>query len=152
MSPRFSPSLPIAFAFITLLTAAAPPAPVPLRLSAADLDREVTPLHDGLAVYALPTHPGTVLLLGRRDRDGEAEQHATRDDEIIVRQGHASITVGGTLTGYREVSPGEWRGGQLAGGQTFPLAPGDVLWIPAGVPHQMHVPAHGQITYLTLKI
>lgn len=72
-------------------------------------------------------------------------------DIFIVKSGHAKITVGGHVTGNRETAPAEWRGGDISGGADYPLAPGDVLFIPAGVPHKMLVAPKASITYLTVK-
>jgi quercetin dioxygenase-like cupin family protein len=36
-------------------------------------------------------------------------------------------------------------------GQVYNLAPGDVLWIPAGIPHQVRVPTGSAIEYLVFK-
>jgi quercetin dioxygenase-like cupin family protein len=59
--------------------------------------------------------------------------------------------MGGRVQGNRETAPDEWRGGTIEGGRTYELAPGDVVWIPAGVPHQVLVPAGGSFDYLVVK-
>jgi quercetin dioxygenase-like cupin family protein len=38
-----------------------------------------------------------------------------------------------------------------AGGQVHPLAAGDIVHIPAGIPHSFLVPAGKHITYVLLK-
>jgi len=43
----------------------------------------------------------------------------------------------GELEGAEEVSPGQFKGGWIVGGRTVALAPGDVVHIPAQVPHQL---------------
>jgi mannose-6-phosphate isomerase-like protein (cupin superfamily) len=42
---------------------------------------------------------------------------------------------GGTVIGGKTTEPGEVRGSDLKGGETFHLTKGDVIVIPAGTPH-----------------
>ena len=49
---------------------------------------------------------------------------------------HAAFRVGGKVEGNKETAPGEWRGGKISGAKAYAMGPGDVLWIPAGAPHQ----------------
>jgi hypothetical protein len=53
--------------------------------------------------------------------------------------------------GAKEIAPNELRGGTIVGGRTFELSPGDVLWIPAGMGHQVVVPKGGSFDYLAVK-
>ena len=46
---------------------------------------------------------------------------------------------------------GEYVGTALTGGELHPLAVGDVVHIPAGIPHSFLVPAGKHITYVLLK-
>ena len=132
--------------------ALAQPNAKPLYVTAKDLDAMVAKTKDGLASAKLPTgSPDHVVMIARRQADGEVEVHTKLADEIIVRSGHARIHVGGTVTGQRQTAPDEFRGGTMTGGQTFDLAPGDAIWIPVGQPHQVLVPKGGQITYTAAK-
>jgi quercetin dioxygenase-like cupin family protein len=54
------------------------------------------------------------------------------------------------VTGNRQTAPGEFRGGTISGGRDYQLAPGDILWIPAGAPHQV-TPKGGDFRYLAFK-
>ena len=73
------------------------------------------------------------------------------NDIYVVESGHAKITVGGQVTGNRETLPTEWLGGEISGGTDYSLAPGDVLFIPAGAPHKVLVSPKGSITYVLVK-
>ena len=88
----------------------------------------------------------------RRDQTGEAEVHAVWDDVIVVQQGVGTLLYGGRVAGDRETGPGERRGGQIAGGTTRTLAAGDLVVVPAGMPHQLRVEPGGSITYLGVKV
>ena len=122
----------------------------PAHRSAAELRTAVVQTKDGLATSALPTGTATVLMV-RRDRSGEVELHMAQNDVFVAHDGHARVLIGDKVEGNHEVSPGEWRGGALSGGRSYDMAPGDVLWIPAGLPHQVVVPAHGTFNYLAMK-
>ena len=70
----------------------------------------------------------------RRD-SSEAESHDDSDDVYYVLEGSAELTLGGKLENPREISPGEWRGAKITGGQTFTIKKGDLIVVPRGTPH-----------------
>jgi glc operon protein GlcG len=73
---------------------------------------------------------------GRRAAPGEVEYHAHTVDVMHVVEGTATVVTGGEMMGVRSAGNGELRAESLAGGHARDLAAGDVLAIPAGVPHQ----------------
>jgi mannose-6-phosphate isomerase-like protein (cupin superfamily) len=119
-------------------------------LSAAALAKLPGKTKDGLATAPLPTGPGATVLAAKRDAPGMVELHEHQNDEFVVQSGHAIVRVGGKVTGNRQTAPGEWRGGMIEGGHAYQMAPGDVLWIPAGSPHQV-TPKGGAFRYLAIK-
>jgi len=131
--------------------AAAQPASEGVYASAAQLAALVARTQDGSVNAPAPTGPGTTMLIVRRDADGQVEVHTRLNDEFVVQAGHATVLVGGKVSGAKETAPGEWRGGVVAGAKAYQLGPGDVLWIPAGAPHQTLVKAGGSFTYLAFK-
>jgi mannose-6-phosphate isomerase-like protein (cupin superfamily) len=141
-----------ALALMALGGAAAAQGPAQPRFVAAkDLDALAGKMTDGLASAPVPAGPNVTALMVRRDRDGEVEVHTKLADELIMREGHARIRVGGTVTGQRQTAPDEFRGGTLTGGTVYDFNPGDVIYIPVGVPHQMLTPAGTAITYMAFK-
>lgn len=75
---------------------------------------------------------------------GLPEVHAHEDDLWIGLEGEATFTIGGELVEpyFYKTSDGienrnEIKGKHIIGGKRVAISPGDVLWIPAGVPH-MH--------------
>ena len=106
----------------------------------------------GLATSALGDRGAYSLLAVRRDRSGEVELHANLDDVFVAQEGVATVRSGGSVAGDRETAPGERRGGVLTGFQTHTLAQGDVLVIPAGIPHQVVVDQGRSFTYLVVKV
>jgi mannose-6-phosphate isomerase-like protein (cupin superfamily) len=130
--------------------AAAQPAGVGVYVPAAKLAGLVAKTKDGVATTPVPTGPGTILLVSHRDAEGQVEVHKQLNDEFVVQKGTASVLVGGKVEGNKETAPGEWRSGKISGATTYAVGPGDVLWIPAGAPHQVVGPKGG-FTYLAFK-
>ena len=75
------------------------------------------------------------ILTAQRQEPGQVEIHTKFTDVFYVVDGSATITVGGQIVGEKSTDPEEPRGTSIEGGETHPLSPGDVLVIPAGVPH-----------------
>jgi glc operon protein GlcG len=73
---------------------------------------------------------------GRREGPGEVEYHAHTVDVMHVVQGTATVVTGGEMVGTRSAGDGELRADSVSGGNARELSEGDVLAIPAGVPHQ----------------
>ncbi len=80
--------------------------------------------------------PGWKVDAGRRREPGEVEHHERVTDVMYVVDGEATVVTGGRMLDCREVAAGEGRAPAIAGGTQHRLAAGDVLAIPAGVPHQ----------------
>ena len=139
------------FLVIGALAAPAAAQDQPRYASAKDLAAKVVKLENGLATAAIPSAPGAQAIIARRDRTGEVEVHAKLADQFIVQQGTATVVIGGRVEGGRETAPDERRGGEIIGGTPYPVGPGDVLWIPAGQPHQVVLPAGGAFTYIVAK-
>ena len=87
-----------------------------------------------------------------RDADGNPEQHDTIIDIVDVKSGEGMLMLGGTMAGRRMTGPGEFVGTRLDGGERHPLGAGDIVHIPAGIPHSFLVPQGKHITYVLLNI
>jgi quercetin dioxygenase-like cupin family protein len=87
-----------------------------------------------------------------RDADGLPEQHDHIVDVVIVQSGEGTLQLGGTMKGKKQGSAaGEYVGTTLEGGERHPLLPGDIVHIPATIPHSFLVPAGKHITYVLVK-
>lgn len=87
-----------------------------------------------------------------RDANGNPEQHDKIVDVVMVHSGEGQLMMGGVMAGKKGSSEtGEYLGTALTGGELHPLAPGDIVHIPAGIPHAFLVPAGKHITYVLLK-
>jgi mannose-6-phosphate isomerase-like protein (cupin superfamily) len=92
------------------------------------------------------------FMIAHREGDGEAEVHETQADVFFVQTGEATLVVGGEVKDGRTAAKGEIRGPSITGGEKKKLGAGDVVHIPAKVPHQLLVETGKQFTYMIVKI
>ena len=83
----------------------------------------------------LVTAPNLSITVADRTAPGMVEVHDKETDTFYVLAGSATIVTGGKMVGGTETGPGQQRGTDLEGGQARQVATGDVMVIPAGVPH-----------------
>jgi len=86
----------------------------------------------------------------RRDAPGQAEIHTRATDVIYVVEGSATFVTGGTAIDAKEVAPNELRGAAIEGGEAHQIGKGDVVVVPAGVPHWFKE-VHGPFLYFVCK-
>ncbi len=87
-----------------------------------------------------------------RDADGFPEQHDNIVDVVFVQSGVGTLQLGGTLIDKKATGgTGEFVGSRLDGGSRHPLGAGDVIHIPATVPHAFLVAKGKHITYVLVK-
>ena len=88
-----------------------------------------------------------------RDADGLPEQHDNTVDVVIVQSGEGTLVVGGKMINLKasSVGVGEYVGTGIDGGERRPLAPGDLVHIPAKIPHSFLVAKGKHITYVLVK-
>lgn len=123
-----------------------------VRLTKAEIAARLAQTTDGLATSTLPTgEGGPVVVMAKREKTGDAEVHEGMNDVFVVHSGRASVLVGGKIEGHKLTTPGEWRGGKITGAKSYDIGPGDVLFIPAGLPHHVIVPAGETFTYMAFK-
>jgi mannose-6-phosphate isomerase-like protein (cupin superfamily) len=105
-----------------------------------------------LAVRQLSDFPNELFLLGRREADGQVEWHETQADVFVVQSGSATLLVGGTMINGETVAPHEKRNGSIQGGVRQKLSAGDIVHIPARVPHQLLLEGSHEFTYFVIKV
>ena len=116
----------------------------------AALSKKVGPDHSSRETLADYGHHRFRLLY--RDADGAPEQHDDIVDVVFVQSGEGTLQLGGEMIGRRAgSSAGEYLGTRLEGGARHRLGPGDVVHIPAGIPHSFLVPKGKHITYVLVK-
>jgi mannose-6-phosphate isomerase-like protein (cupin superfamily) len=107
---------------------------------------------DGSASETLEKYPDHYTMLAFRSHDGGGELHQNFADIFYILDGHATVITGGEVVGAKSTAPGEVRGDSVKGGTQQELKAGDVVHIPAGMPHQMLVASGESVTYFVLKV
>jgi mannose-6-phosphate isomerase-like protein (cupin superfamily) len=136
--------------FLSVPALAAEPARTPPRLptpaapylfksaaSLADLEKTLqgTGAHGADLVKPGPTAMEVVWKHEEENVQNGVEVHEGRDHVFFVTEGKAIFTLGGTLDGAKQVSPGEWRAPRSTGAQTVEAKKGDLIVIPHGTVH-----------------
>lgn len=93
----------------------------------------------------------STFLLVHRTVSSEPEVHARWDDVVIVRAGTGALELGDSLVGSVYRAPGERKGGAITMRYSILVRAGDMVRIPAGVPHAFTVPRDSALDYLVLK-
>ena len=100
----------------------------------------------------LADFPGETFMLSHREADGVVEWHETQADIFVVESGSATLVVGGTMMGGETVEPHEKRNGTIEGGIRRKLSAGDIVRIPARMPHQLLLDGSPGFTYFVIKV
>jgi len=99
----------------------------------------------------LVTAPDLTVLGSFRNKPGEVEIHDKETDVFYVLDGAATFVTGGTMVGGKTSAPGQMRGTDIKGGEVHHLTKGDIIVIPAGIPHWFkEVPT--SINYYVVKV
>jgi quercetin dioxygenase-like cupin family protein len=85
------------------------------------------------------------------DNRPTVEIHANEADLFYVVEGRSTQVLGGKVIGGKETAPGQIRGASIEGGQTYQLGKGDVMWVPAGMPHWFPEMPEA-LSYLLVKV
>lgn len=87
-----------------------------------------------------------------REATGEAEYHATETDIVFVTEGDGTLVYGGKMVNARTTAPNEMRGPAIEGGVERKVSSGDVVTLPAKIPHQMKLSSGTQLNYFVVKV
>jgi uncharacterized RmlC-like cupin family protein len=105
-----------------------------------------------VASETIATEGNRTFMVAHREGSGIPEWHEKQADIIFVSAGQITMVYGGTIVDAKVTAPGEMRGVSIQGGTEAKLGPGDVLHIPAKVPHQMMLAPGAQVTYFVTKV
>jgi mannose-6-phosphate isomerase-like protein (cupin superfamily) len=106
----------------------------------------------GSASETLAEYTSHRTVLSYRAANGGAEVHTHVADIFYIVHGKASLVTEGKVENGHEEKPDEIRGSAVTGGKTMLLTAGDVVHIPAGVPHQILVSKGDEIVYFVVKV
>ena len=102
--------------------------------------------------YLYPRDSGNFsIMTARREKAGQVELHTRDTDIIYVVAGSATFVIGGKIVQPKHTAPDELRATNMEGGTVRHISKGDVLIIPAGVPHWFkEVPS--PVLYYVVKV
>ncbi len=105
----------------------------------------------GFAWQPLVRDGETVAALEYWKTPGKPAVHPDQAEYAIVIAGAGTLISGGTLEAAKPVKPDLTEGDRIVGGTTRTLKPGDVMLIPAGVPHWFGITG-GRLVLLGTKL
>jgi len=105
-----------------------------------------------VASQTIASHGNYLFMVAHREGPGEAEYHATQADVFMVQSGEATLVVGGELVNGKTTAANEMRAPAIKDGVEKKLAAGDVVTIPAKVPHQLKIEKGKEFTYFVVKV
>ena len=105
-----------------------------------------------VANETIATEGNRTFMVAHREGSGLAEWHEKQADIIFISAGRITMVYGGTIVDAKTTAPGEMRGASIKSGTEAQLGPGDVLHIPAKVPHQMVLAPGAKVTYFVTKV
>jgi quercetin dioxygenase-like cupin family protein len=129
---------------------------VAVMLTAAGSSEAVYVGHDKVAAALAKSGPlvdrSDLTVSGsHRTGPGHVEVHDKETDVFYVTAGEATFVTGGTMVGGKVTKPGQHMGTDIQGGTTHHLSQGDVMVIPAGMPHWFkEVPT--SVSYYVVKV
>jgi mannose-6-phosphate isomerase-like protein (cupin superfamily) len=131
--------------------------PTPDQYSPADLmamEKSLEQKADasGLATETLKKYASDYTMLAFRSKSGKAELHEKFADFYFVIGGEATLVSGGHIVNSSTTAPGEVRGDSVQDGKETRLKKGDIVHIPANIPHQLVLAKGGTFQYFIVKV
>jgi mannose-6-phosphate isomerase-like protein (cupin superfamily) len=106
----------------------------------------------GLATQPIKKYATDYTLLAFRSQSGQAELHEKFADFYVVVAGQAKLISGGHMVNGATTAPGEVRGDSIQDGKETTLKKGDIVHIPANIPHQLTLAKGDTIQYFVIKV
>lgn len=107
---------------------------------------------EALVWETIGNYDGHSVYLVLRGKTSRAEIHDTESDVQISVRGKATSVIGGELVDAESLPRKQRRGPSIEGGNHRELAPGDIMHIPSGAPHQLLIDPAEPYMYLLIKI
>ena len=123
--------------------------------SAHDLQNmadELSQKRSQFAAQDLARYGNHYLMLAQREATGSAEVHEHEADIFVIEAGDATLITGGKMVNPHAQKPGELRAASIEGGEKREVVKGDIIHIPAGVPHQLLIEKTKPFTYFVVKV
>jgi mannose-6-phosphate isomerase-like protein (cupin superfamily) len=109
-------------------------------------------LDAGLATETIKKYSTDYSMLAFRTQSGKAELHEKFADFYVVVEGKATLVSGGKMVNGKTTAPGEVRGDSIQDGKEAKLKKGDIVHIPANIPHQLLLTKGDSFQYFIVKV
>ena len=106
----------------------------------------------GLATQTIKKYASDYSLLAFRSQSGKAELHEKFADFYVVVAGEATLVSGGEMVNGKTTAEGEVRADSIKDGKETKLAKGDIIHIPANLPHQLLLSKGDTFQYFVVKV
>ena len=106
----------------------------------------------GLATQTIKKYSTDYSMLAFRTQSGKAELHEKFADFYVVVAGDATLVSGGKMVNGKTTAPGEVRGDSIQDGKETKLKKGDIVHIPADIPHQLLLTQGDTFQYFIVKV
>jgi mannose-6-phosphate isomerase-like protein (cupin superfamily) len=106
----------------------------------------------GTATQTIKKYSTDYSMLAFRTQSGKAELHEKFADFYVVVEGKATLVSGGTMVNGKSTAPGEVRGDSIQDGKETKLKKGDIVHIPANIPHQLTLTKGDTFQYFIVKV
>jgi mannose-6-phosphate isomerase-like protein (cupin superfamily) len=106
----------------------------------------------GLATQTIKKYSTDYSMLAFRNQSGKAELHEKFADFYVVVEGKATLVSGGTMVNGKSTGPGEVRGDSIQDGKETKMKKGDIVHIPANIPHQVMLTKGDTFQYFIVKV
>ena len=126
--------------------------PQPVLLERAAYLRKMARFGDGSASETIRECAQHSVQLVFHSRSGEAHLDPSLAHLIVVLSGAATLVTGGKIVRPRTNAQGQTLGDSIEGGVEQQLRPGDVVHVPAAIPHQLLVACDKSIALLVVNI
>jgi mannose-6-phosphate isomerase-like protein (cupin superfamily) len=106
----------------------------------------------GLATETIKKYSTDYSMLAFRTQSGKAELHEKFADFYVVVEGKATLVSGGKMVNGKTTAQGEVRGDSIQDGKETKLNKGDIVHIPANIPHQLLLSKGDSFQYFIVKV
>jgi mannose-6-phosphate isomerase-like protein (cupin superfamily) len=120
----------------------------PLGVTYVDHDKVAAAINKG---GSLVTAPDYTVTGSHREKPGQVEVHDKETDVIYMIEGEATFVTGGTVAGLKNTKAGQSVGTDIKDGESHHLTKGDVIVVPAGVPHWFKE-VRPSVSYYVVKV
>jgi mannose-6-phosphate isomerase-like protein (cupin superfamily) len=124
--------------------------PVVIKAQVAAMERDMKP-GQGFAWRPLLQGGEAVAAIEIWKRPGRPAVHPDQAEYATVVDGSGTLVMGGTMVAPTTTRADLVEGDKIEGGTTYPLHPGDVIMVPAGVPHWFGITG-GRLVLLGTKL